>query len=408
MTRVVITGAGVKAPGGLDVGALWESVLAARSAVGPITAFDTADHPVQYAAEVRGYDPVEYLGAKAARRADRVAQLGVGAATDAWRAAGEPAVDPARVGVLIGTGVGGLTTLEQQVTLAAERGVDRVSPFLVPQMMANASAALVALEFGFTGPNLCVATACAAGAHAIGEAVRLLRTGAAEVMLAGGAEAAITPVALAAFSRMGALSSNPDPALASRPFDLHRDGFVMGEGAAVLVLESLEHARARDAVVWGEVVGYGLTCDAHHITAPAPAGAGAVAAMRAALDDAGLGDDVITSINAHGTSTPLNDAAESEAITKVFGAHAVPVTSSKGVTGHCVGAAGAIEAVVALQTAVTGLVPPTANHTTTDPELTVDVVAATARQGAPGPVMSNSFGFGGHNATLILGPPPPQ
>ena len=406
-TRIVVTGLGVKSPAGLDVDTMWATLLAGTSATAEITGFDASDHPVKYACEVRDFEPADYLGTKGARRADRVAQLGVSAAMDAWRDAGEPSLDPARVGVVAGTGIGGLATLESQVALAIEKGMERVSPFLVPQMMPNATAALVSLEYGFTGPNLCVATACAAGAHAIGEAARLVRTGAADAVVAGGTEASITPTALAAFWRMGALSGFADPPRASRPFDEARDGFVMGEGAAFVVLETLDHARGRGARVLGEILGYALTGDAHHITAPAPGGAGAVAAMEQALADAGLAPAEIMHVNAHGTSTPLNDAAESAAVAKVFGDFGVPITSVKGVTGHLVGAAGAVEAVAALLSASAGLIPPTANHERTDPELAVDVVAGSPRKAGPGPVLSNSFGFGGHNATLILGPPPP-
>ncbi|MEL7207084.1 MAG: beta-ketoacyl synthase N-terminal-like domain-containing protein, partial [Actinomycetota bacterium] len=283
--RVAVTGLGVASPAGCDVESFWSTILAGRSTAAPITAFDAADHPARYACEALDFDPTRHLGPKEARRTDRVAQMGLAAALDAWSAAGSPALDPARCGVVAGTGIGGLTTLEEQVRVAVDRGPDRVSPFLVPMMMANATPALVGLELGWTGPNLSVTTACAAGANAIGEASRLIRHGEADVLLAGGTEASITPTATAAFARMGALSSNPDPSGASRPFDVDRDGFVMGEGAAFLVLEDLERAQARGATVLGELIGYGRTSDAHHITAPAPGGAGAVACMQAALDD---------------------------------------------------------------------------------------------------------------------------
>jgi 3-oxoacyl-[acyl-carrier-protein] synthase II len=272
-------------------------------------------------------------------------------------------------------------------------------------MMANATAAIVAMHHGFTGPNLCITTACAAGSHAIGEGARLIRDSSADVVVAGGSEAAVTPVALAAFSRMGALSGRrDDPARASRPFDADRDGFVMGEGAGFLILEEWDHALARGATILGEVAGYGRTCDAHHITAPAPGGAGAVACMLQALEDAGLAPSDVGHINAHGTSTPLNDAAEAEAITKIFGEHAVPVTSTKGCTGHLIGAAGAIEAIASILAMRAGLVPPTANHEHPEPTITIDVVAGKPRTVASAPVVSNSFGFGGHNATLVLLP----
>jgi 3-oxoacyl-[acyl-carrier-protein] synthase II len=403
--RVAVTGMGVKSPAGNDLESFWSMLLTGASASGPITAFDTTDHPVPFACEVRGFDPEPYLGAKESRRVDRVAQLGYAAAVDALAQAGDLDADPARVAVVAGTGVGGLTTLEEQILQYGEKGPMRVSPFLIPMMMANATAAIVAMHHGFTGPNLCVTTACAAGAHAIGEGTRLIRDGSADVVIAGGSEAAITPVALAAFSRMGALSSRrDDPSRASRPFDAERDGFVMGEGAGFLVLEAWDRAEGRGATILGEVAGYGRTCDAHHITAPSPGGAGAVACMHQALDDAGLSPADIGHINAHGTSTPLNDAAEAEAITKIFGERALPVTSTKGCTGHLIGAAGAVEAIASLLAVAKGIVPPTANHERAEPAITLDVVAGTPRTVPRAAVLSNSFGFGGHNATLVLLP----
>jgi 3-oxoacyl-[acyl-carrier-protein] synthase II len=402
--RVAITGFGVKTPAGCDVPSFWETVLAGRPTAAPITNFDTEALPVRFACEVRDFDPVAYLGPKEVRRWDRVTHLGIGAAMDAFRDAGEPAADPARCGVVVGTGIGGLITLEEQERLMIERGAMRVSPFLVPMMMPNATPALVAMQLGYTGPNVCVATACAAGSHAIGEATRLIRDGTSDVVLAGGTEAVVTPVAIAAFSRMGALSGrHEEPERASRPFDVDRDGFVMGEGAAFLVLERWDRAVARGATIRGEVLGYGRNADAYHVTAPSPGGAGSTACMQLALDDAGLEPSAIGHVNAHGTSTPLNDASEAEAIIKVFGESAPPVTSTKGVTGHLIGAAGVVEAVVSLLAMAAGQVPPTANHERTDPEISIDVVAGSPRARS-GPVLSNSFGFGGHNATVILGP----
>ncbi|MCU1451460.1 MAG: beta-ketoacyl-ACP synthase [Acidimicrobiales bacterium] len=404
-STVVVTGMGVKTPAGCDLETFWQTLLAGRSTAGPIIGFDTSDHPVTFACEVRDFDPEPYLGVKEARRADRVAQLGFAAAADALADAGDLDTDPARCAVVAGTGVGGLQTLEAQERVFLERGAERVSPFFVPMMMPNAAAALVAMRSGFTGPNICVTTACAAGAHAIGEAARLVRDGSADVVVAGGAEAAVTPVALAAFWRMGALSGrSDDPTRAARPFDVDRDGFVMGEGAAFVVLESLEHALTRGARIWGEVAGYGRNCDAFHITAPSPSGAGAAACMQTALEDAGVGPDGVSHVNAHGTSTPLNDEAEASAIVKVFGENGVAVTGTKGVTGHLVGAAGAAEAVASLLALNYGLIPPTANHERTDPALAVDVVAGEPRPAPAGPVLSNSFGFGGHNASLVLTP----
>jgi 3-oxoacyl-[acyl-carrier-protein] synthase II len=401
-----VTGIGLQTPAGADLDTFWSTVCDGTATAAPIEGFDASEHPVKYACEVRGFDAEARFGFKEARRIDRAAQLGVAAAGDAFTAAfgdaGLP-VDPARAGVLAGTGIGGLRTLEEQIGVFHERGPTRVSPLLVPMMMANATAGLIGIERGLTGPNLCVATACAAGANAIGEAARLVREGAVDVMVAGGTEAVATPVALAAFWRMGALSSNADPSSASRPFDADRDGFVMGEGAAFLVLEEREAALSRGATLLGEVLGYGRTCDAFHITAPAEGGYGAVACMEAALADAGLSPEEVGHVNAHGTSTPLNDAAEAAAITKVFGAGAVPVTSTKGVTGHLIGAAGAVEAVASLLALRHGRVPPTANHEHLGDGLEVDVVAGSPRAVAPKPVVSNSFGFGGHNATLVLG-----
>ena len=408
--RVVVTGVGLTTPAGNDPDTFWANLLAGRATAAPIEGFDPEGHPVAYACEVSGFDPVARFGFKEARRLDRAAQLGLVAAGDAvvnaFGAGGAAGagIDPARVGVVAGTGIGGLHTLEEQIGQYGEKGPTRVSPLLVPMMMANATAGLIGIEHGFTGPNLCIATACASGANAIGEAARIVQEGSCDAIVAGGTEAAATPVALAAFWRMGALSSNPDPLLASRPFDADRDGFVMGEGAAFLVLEELESARGRGAEIWGELLGYGRTCDAFHITAPADGGAGAAACMIAALADADLAPSAIGHVNAHGTSTPLNDAAEATAVAKVFGPKAVPITSTKGVTGHLIGAAGAAEAVAALLSIRHGLVPPTANHQRTEDGLDVDVVAGEPRAVASAPALSNSFGFGGHNATLILGP----
>jgi 3-oxoacyl-[acyl-carrier-protein] synthase II len=403
--RVAVTGMGVTAPGGLTVDELWDSLIAARPAAGPVTSFDAAEHSVGFACEVDGFDPVPYVGPKEVRRTDRAALLGIAAAADAVDQATADAplgADPLRCGVVAGSGIGGIRTLEDQVIGYAERGPGKVGPFLVPMMMANATAALVGIRNGFTGPNIAVATACATGAHAIGEGARYVRDGMADVIVAGGTEACITPVTMAAFARMGALSRNPEPAAASRPFDDDRDGFVMGEGAAFLVLEPWDRAVARGARILGEVAGYGLTCDAHHITAPIEGGAGAVAAIEMALADAGLSPSAIGHINAHGTSTPHNDSAEAAAIAKVFGAGALPITSGKGVTGHLIGAAGAVEAVSALVAVDRGLVPPTANHHHTD--LPVDVVAGEPRTVERAPAVSTSFAFGGHNVALVLSP----
>jgi 3-oxoacyl-[acyl-carrier-protein] synthase II len=402
--RVAVTGLGLKTPAGNDVATFWKTVLAGESMAANITSFDTSYLPVRFACQVKDFDPVEYLGPKEVRRVDRNAQLGFAAGIDAYRDAGETGADPARCAVVAGVGIGGLGTMEDQERMLLERGPLKVTPFLVPMMMPNATPAIVAMELGWTGPNICVATACAAGTHALGEGARLIRDGTADVVLAGGAEAVVVPIAIAAFARMGALSGrHDDPASASRPFDAARDGFVMGEGAAFLVLERLDRALARNAHIYGEVLGYGRNADAYHITAPSPGGSGATACMQLALEDAGLEPSAIGHVNAHGTSTPLNDASEAEAIGKVFNGSAPPVTSTKGVTGHLIAAAGAVEAVASILAVRNGMVPPTANHERTDPDISIDVIAGSPRQ-VRGPVLSNSFGFGGHNATLVVGP----
>jgi 3-oxoacyl-[acyl-carrier-protein] synthase II len=404
-TRVAVTGLGVKNPAGSDLTTFWQTLTAGKSTAGTIRRFDPSALPVRFACEVADFDPVPYMGAKEARRVDRVTQLGFAAATDALTDAGELGADPARSAVIIGTGIGGLITLEEQVTQFVEKGPARVSPFFVPMMMANATAGTIAMQLGWTGPNLCIATACAASAHAIGEAVRLIRDGSADVAITGGTEACITSISVAAFARMTALSTrNDEPELASRPFDAGRDGFVMGEGAAGLVLERWDRAVARGARIYGEIVGYGRNADAYHITAPSPGGEGAAACMQLALDDAGLSPGDIGHVNAHGTSTPLNDAAEAEAIRKVFGETAPPVTSTKGVTGHLIGAAGATEAIACLLAIKHASIPPTANLDRIGDDIQLDVVAGAARPVDPAPALSNSFGFGGHNATLILAP----
>jgi len=401
--RVVVTGVGVKTPAGNDVASFWEQLRAGRASARTIERFDPAGLAITFAGEVRDFDAVEYFGPKEARRQDRVTQLGFGAAADALGDAGELGADPSRCAVIIATGVGGLHTLEENQRLYFDKGPSRVSPFFVPMMMPNATAGVVAMQLGWTGPNLCVATACAAGAHAIGEGVRLIRDGTADVVMAGGTEAAVTPLTVAAFARMGALSSrNDDPERASRPFDADRDGFVIGEGAGCVVLEPLERARARGATVYGEVAGYGRNADAYHITAPSPGGAGAAVCMQLALDDAAMEPSAIGHVNAHGTSTPLNDAAEAEAVRKVFGDAPPVVTSTKGVTGHLIGAAGAVEAIAALLSVRDGIVPPTANLERVGDDIELDVVAGTPREVGHTPAISNSFGFGGHNASLVL------
>jgi len=413
--RVVVTGMGVKTPAGQTVDTMWQTMLAGETMAAEVTLFDPSEHSVKIACEVRDFDAVPYVGPKEVRRTDRATLLGVAAAADAIADAGSVATDGPeddglaaplhRRGVVAGSGVGGLRTLEDQVISYAEKGPSRTSPFLVPMMMANATAAMVAIHHGWTGPNLAVSTACATGGNAIGEGARMIRDGMADVVVCGGTESSVSPVAMSAFARMGALTKRP-AAEASRPFDVDRDGFVMGEGAGFVVLETLDHALARGAHIHGEILGYGMTCDAHHITAPLEDGSGMAACMAVALSDAGLEPSDIGHVNAHGTSTPHNEAAESAALAKVFGAHAVPVTSTKGVTGHLIGAAGAVEAIAALLSVTTGQVPPTANHEACD--LPVDIVSGGPRAVATAPALSTSFAFGGHNAALIVGPPPPE
>jgi 3-oxoacyl-[acyl-carrier-protein] synthase II len=403
--RVAVTGLGVKTPAGTTLDAFWSRLLSGRTTAATIKRYDPSDLPVRIGCEVPDFEPTDYLGAKEARRMDRVTQLGVAAAADALTDAGDPGADPARCAVILGTGIGGLITLEEQLRVYVEKGAARVSPFLVPMMMTNATAGTVAMQLGWTGPNLCISTACAASAHAIGEAARLIRDDVSDVVMTGGSESCMTPVAISAFARMTALSGrNDDPEHASRPFDADRDGFVMGEGASALLLENWDRAVARGAHIYGEVIGYGRNADAYHITAPSPGGEGAAACMQLALDDAGLAPSAIGHVNAHGTSTPLNDAAEAEAVRKVFGGSAPPITSTKGVTGHLVGAAGATEAVACLLAMRDELVPPTANLENIGEEIQLDVVAGEPRAVKAAPALSNSFGFGGHNATLIFAP----
>lgn len=403
--RVAVTGMGVKTPAGCDLDSFWATIRGGRSCAGPIQAFDHSAQSVHFACEVRDFDPEPYLGPKEMRRLDRVTHLGFAAATDALADAGELNADPDRCAVMASTGIGGLHTLEDNCKAYFEKGPSRVSPFFVPMMMPNATAGVISMHLGWTGPALCIATACAAGTNAIGEGVRLIRDGSSDVVLAGGTEFPITPITIAAFARMGALSSRHDnPERASRPFDADRDGFVIAEGAGFLVLESLERALARGARIHGEVAGYGRNSDAYHITAPSPGGTGAAACMQQAIDDAGLASSAIGHVNAHGTSTELNDASEAEAIQKVFGDDPPPVTSNKGSLGHMIAGAGAAEAVASLLSIRDGVVPPTANLERVGDGIELDVVSGTPREIGAKPVLSNSFGFGGHNATLVLIP----
>ena len=400
--RVVVTGIGPVTPVGIGLDAFWSALTGGRGGVSRIQNFDPTGLPVQIAGEIHDFEPETYMDRKEAKRADRVAHFAVAAARLAWENAGEPEVDPARTAVMFSTGIGGLASLLKQHEIFLEKGPDRVSPFMVPQLMPNASAGHVAMAFGFTGPNACITTACAAGGHAVGEGSRWIRDGLADVCIAGGTEASVLPLTLSAFAQMQALTRNPDPETASRPFDKDRNGFVLSEGACALVLEEAERAKARGATIYAEIAGYGATADAHHITAPEPEGLGAMGAMAAALEDAGETPDAVDYINAHGTSTELNDAAETRAIRKALGDHAqrVAVSSTKSMTGHMLGAAGAVEASVISLAISRGVIPPTINYHTPDPECDLDYVPNEARAADVTFALSNSFGFGGQNAVV--------
>ncbi len=404
--RVVITGIGAVTPIGADVTATWEAMLGGRGGIGRITRFDPTPYESQIAGEVKDFDPTRYMDRKDARRTDRFAQLAVAAASQAMTDASlDVAADPERIGVAIATGVGGLETLVEQVLLMEKRGPGRLSPFLVPMLMANAGSAQISMQFGLKGPNVTHVSACASSAHAIGESAEMIRRGQTDVMVAGGAEAAVLPLAIGAFSNMHAMSRrNDDPEHASRPFDKDRDGFCLSEGSAAVVLEERERAVARGARIYGELVGYGATADAYHITSPSPAGEGNARAMEMALAQAGLRPTDIGYINAHGTSTQPNDREETAAIKRVFGDHAyrLLVSSTKSMTGHLLGAAGALEAIACLLAMRDRRIPPTINYTTPDPELDLDYVPNTARAATVTAALSNSMGFGGHNASLIL------
>lgn len=406
-TRVVVTGLGCISPVGNDVPTAWEHLLAGQSGVSEITRFDTSEFKTKFAAQVRDFNGAALYGSKEARRMDLFAQFAIAAAQQAVAQAGLQLdeEDRGRIGVIIGTGIGGIGTLFENMQIYMERGPMRVSPFLVPMMLPDTAAAMVAIHMGLRGPNAAVVTACATGTNAVGEAAEMIRRGQADVVLAGGSEAAIVPIAIAGLNVMTALSTrNEDPQRASRPFDRTRDGFVIGEGSAILLLESLDHARQRGAQILAEVSGYGSSNDAFHISAPAENGAGAAACMRAALEDSGLSLESISYINAHGTSTALNDKSETAAIKAVFGeqAYNIPVSSTKSMTGHLLGASGALEALFCVQAIQTGMLPPTINYEFPDPECDLDYVPNTPRRCDVQHAMSNSFGFGGHNATIIL------
>ena len=404
--RVVITGIGAVTPIGADVASTWDAMLHGRGGIGRITRFDPSPYESQIAGEVKDFDPTKYMDRKDARRTDRFAQLAVAAASQAMTDASlDVTADAERIGVAIATGVGGLETLVEQVLLMEKRGPGRLSPFLVPMLMANAGSAQISMQFGLKGPNVTHVSACASSAHAIGESAEMIKRGQADVMVAGGAEAAVLPLAIGAFSNMHAMSRrNDDPEHASRPFDKDRDGFCLSEGSAAVILEERERALARGARMYGELVGYGATADAYHITSPSPEGEGNARAMEMALAQAGLRPTDIGYINAHGTSTQPNDREETAAIKRVFGehAHALLVSSTKSMTGHLLGAAGALEAIACLLAMRDGQVPPTINYVTPDPELDLDYVPNIARAATVTAALSNSMGFGGHNASLVL------
>lgn len=405
--RVVVTGVGFVTPLGHTEETLWNNIVQGRSGVGEVTAFDASQYATRIAAEVKDFDPSNYIDRKDMRHMDRYVQFAVAAAQDAVEQSGLNMADedPDRVGVYIGSGIGGMKTIEEQHRVLLERGPRRVSPHFITMIISNIAAGQVSIRFGARGPNIAPVTACATSAHAIGEAMRLIQYDEADVMIAGGAEATITPLAMAAFIAAKAMSTrNEEPERACRPFDKERDGFVMGEGAGILVLESLEHAQKRGATILAELVGYGLTGDAYHVTAPHPEGLGAKRAMERALKQAGLSPEAIGYINAHGTSTPIGDIAETLAIKQVFGDHAykLAVSSTKSMTGHLLGGAGAVETIITLLALRHQVLPPTINYENPDPECDLDYVPNQAREAQFDYALTNSFGFGGHNATIIL------
>lgn len=405
--RVVITGIGVISPIGTGREAYWEALKAGKSGIAPVTLFDASEFTTQMAGEVTDFEPEKYIDKKEAKRMDRFSQFAVGAAVMAAEDAGinKENMDPQRMGVILGNGIGGIGTLEREHEKLLEKGPGRVSPFLVPMMIVNLAAGNVAIALGAQGPNTTVVTACASGTNAMGDAYRLLQRGEADVIFTGGTEASITPMGFAGFCTMKAMSTrNDDPTKASRPFTADRDGFVMGEGAGVMVFETLEHAQKRGAKIYGEVAGFGMTCDAYHITSPAPGGEGAARSMRLAIESAGMKPEDIDYINAHGTSTPYNDRNETAAIKSTFGDHAYKlcVNSTKSMTGHLLGASGGIEAIACLMSLNEDFVHPTINYETPDPELDLDYVPNVGKSKVVRAALSNSLGFGGHNASIIF------
>ncbi len=405
--RVVVTGLGVVSPLGCDVNVFWQRLCTGVSGIGKITRFDASAMATQIAGEVKEFEIDKFIPKKEQRRMDPFCHYAVAAAKLAVQDSGlqMSVEDPHRVGCMVGSGVGGLITMEDQHTILMQKGPDRCSPFMIPQMIVNMASGLVAIEHGMKGPNFCVVSACASGAHSIGEAARKIQHGDADVMVAGGAEAVVCALGIAGFSAMRAMSTrNDDPGKACRPFDKDRDGFIMGEGAGIVVIEDYEHAVKRGAKIYCEMAGYGATCDANHITAPAPGGEGAARAMQNAIRDAGMTPDMIDYVNAHGTSTPLNDKNETAAIKSALGEQAkkVMVSSTKSMTGHLLGAAGGIETVICALAIKHGVVPPTINYTTPDPDCDLDYVPNVAREFKVRACLNNSLGFGGHNSSLLL------
>ena len=404
--RVVITGMGAVTPVGLTAAESWAAVKAGTCGIAPITLYDTSNMKAKLAGEVKGFDPANYMEKREARKIDRFAQFALAAAQEAVAQSGLDFTqeDPYRCALIVSAGIGGLYTLQHETVKGEQKGYDKISPFFIPMSIGNMAAAQIAIKYGLKGMATCPTTACAGGTNAVGDAMRQIRDGYAEVVLCGGAEAVVTELAMGGFTSMHALSLSEDPKRASIPFDAERSGFVMGEGAGILVLEELEHAQKRGAVILGEVVGYGATCDAYHITAPAPGGAEGAKAMALALADAGVAPEKVGYINAHGTSTPMNDACETQAIKTVFGDHAyqMAVSSTKSMTGHMLGAAGAVEAIFTAQALLEGFLPATIGYQVPDPECDLDIVPNVGREAGVRYALSNSLGFGGHNASILL------
>ncbi len=406
-SRVVVTGIGILCALGLDSSTTWEGLINGKSGIDYITLFDTESHATKFAGEVKGFEPTDFINRKDARRMDRFAQLAVAASRQAVEQAGLEinSSNQDSIGVVIGSGIGGLTTLFEQIKVLLERGADRVNPFLVPMMITDMAAAQSSIALGLKGPNLCITSACSSGSDAIGAAYELIKRGDAQAMIAGGSESTINPIGLAAFNALNALSTrNDEPQLASRPFDTERNGFVIGEGAGILVLENLAHARQRGANILAEIIAYGASADAYHITQPVESGEGAARAMRVALTKMGIAANSIDYINAHGTSTQLNDKMETKAIKSMFGDHAynIPISSTKSMIGHLIGGAGAVEAAISILVIQHGIIPPTINLTHPDPECDLDYVPNVARRVEVTTALSNSFGFGGHNSVLVF------